>query len=406
MGIDHGWLFQERDRTRRRSDQLDYDYFKDHPDELEACEMVFARRLKDVLPRLAMRGYDLAGAQAAYEAAVDEAGQSDELRVAYGLPAKAELLSFEEYIGFIRDYPLATLDETFIDRDDEREEKVRRRFRGDARVDRLPGTETSYDYSEKSYFKGLVGCLDCYSMLWALGQCSANLEAEVVWDYGPLCENGWESAESFTGDARRRDTFLIATEGSSDAQILDHALRLLRPEIADFFRFIDVSERHPFSGTGSLVKFAEGLVKIDVQNQMIFVFDNDAEGREAFKKMSAFRLPPNMSVMLLPDMEAFRSFPARGPEGVINSDINGRAAAIECYLDLELKGRPPASVTWTNYKRDIDTYQGSLDHKETYMRDFLQQTAETVADGTYNATKICGVLDALVAECHALASAA
>ena len=34
--------------------------------------------------------------------------------------------------------------------------------------------------------------------------------------------------------------------------------------------FIDANERHPFSGTGSLVKFAEGLAKIDVQNQKSF----------------------------------------------------------------------------------------------------------------------------------------
>jgi hypothetical protein len=34
---------------------------------------------------------------------------------------------------------------------------------------------------------------------------------------------------------------------SSDVHILKHALALLRPRIADFFRFIDVSESHPFS---------------------------------------------------------------------------------------------------------------------------------------------------------------
>jgi hypothetical protein len=110
-----------------------------------------------------------------------------------------------------------------------------------------------------------------------------------------------------------------------------------------------VEDRHPFSGTGNLAKFAEGLVKIDVQNQVLFVFDNDAEGRDAYQSLQRFTFPPNMRAMLLPDLDELRSFLARGPDGVSRVDINGRAAAIECYLDLRLKGRKPPQVTWTNY---------------------------------------------------------
>ena len=57
---------------------------------------------------------------------------------------------------------------------------------------------------------------------------------------------GWATEREFVPHARRTETFLIATEGSSDVHILKHALALLRPGIADFFRFIDVSESHPF----------------------------------------------------------------------------------------------------------------------------------------------------------------
>ncbi|TGV29155.1 HEPN/Toprim-associated domain-containing protein, partial [Mesorhizobium sp. M8A.F.Ca.ET.142.01.1.1] len=92
----------------------------------------------------------------------------------------------------------------------------------------------------------------------------ANLDLSVIWRYGPLVEAGWADASDFVPCTRREQTVLIATEGSSDVHILKLAIKLIRPEVADFFRFIDVSERHPFSGTGSLVKFAEGLAKIDV----------------------------------------------------------------------------------------------------------------------------------------------
>jgi hypothetical protein len=82
-----------------------------------------------------------------------------------------------------------------------------------------------------------------------LAESPDNLEADLVWQYGPLgplVEAGWASESEFTPGAQRTQTFLIATEGSSDVHIIRHAFSVLRLEIADFFRFIDVSERHPF----------------------------------------------------------------------------------------------------------------------------------------------------------------
>jgi hypothetical protein len=39
---------------------------------------------------------------------------------------------------------------------------------------------------------------------------------------------------------------------------------------------------------------------------------------------------------------------SRGPEGVSTVDINGRAASIKCYLDLQADGLPPAEIVWTS----------------------------------------------------------
>jgi len=164
-----------------------------------------------------------------------------------------------------------------------------------------------------------------------------------------------------------------------------------------------VSESHPFSGTGNLVKFAEGLAKIDVQNQVVFIFDNDAEGFDAHRRLSALSLPDNMRGIMLPELEVFRAFPAQGPEGLRNSNINRRAAAIECYLDLEVGRHPPAKVRWSNYKKDLGVYQGALEYKESYIKEFLQQTSDTLADGSYDVRKIEAILDLLVSECTAVA---
>jgi hypothetical protein len=232
--------------------------------------------------------------------------------------------------------------------------------------------------------------------VFALGP--ENSEAEVTWQFGNIVNAGWVDRSSFAAGAQRTHAILVATEGASDARILRRALDLLRPDVADFFRFIDGEERHHFWGTGNLVKFAEGLVRIDIQNRVLFLLDNDAEGIDAYRKLQELKMPGNLRSMVLPTIAELRCFPALGPEGLNDCDINGRAAAMECYLDLNLPGYPSARVIWSNYKRDIDAWHGALEHKESYDRHFMKQNADTLASGAYDASKLTQVLDALIAE--------
>ena len=405
-GADHGALFQEADRKRLRSDQIDYDYFAESDEDPGQMEMAFTRPLRDVVARLELLGFTLEAAKAEYLSAAeaqredhDDAGDDESER-------SRDLMSFEEFCAFATAHPIQSLDDTFIrPRDDGNDDQIKGRFSDESVTSRLPGF-SPYDqkgYSERSYFGQLVGIIHPYSLLRVLAGNSENLAAAIVWQYGPLVENGYASESEFVPAARRTQTFLVATEGSSDAHILKHAFASLRPEVADFFRFIDVSERHPFPGTGNLLKFAEGLAKIDVQNQLVFLFDNDAEGYETYQRLSCISLPPNMRAMMLPELEAFRAFPAKGPEGVHPADINRRAAAIECYLDLRLEGYPPAQVVWTNYKPELATYHGTLEHKDTYTRAFLKQRPEALATGRHDVSKIRAVLEAIIAECTGIA---
>ena len=111
-----------------------------------------------------------------------------------------------------------------------------------------------------------------------------------------------------------------------------------------------------------------------------------------------------MRAVLLPDIEELRNFPARGPGGVMYADINGSAAAIECYLDLRLKDRPPAQVTWTNYKESLGIYQGALDFKDSYVRAFFAASLEAIVSDAYDVSKLRVVLDTLFIHCSEMAS--
>ena len=318
MGIDHGSLFQESDRKPFRSDQLDYGYFERESEDPAPSEMAFVRALKDVVPRLELLGFNLDRVEREYESVAKSWLEEREGLAEDELMPSPDLMSFAEFRQLATEHAIENLDSTFVSSAmEDRSEGIRGRF-ADTPVDRIPKYE-SYGigaYSERSYFSGLVDILHPYSVLRLLAEKGGNAHAPVVWQYGPLVEAGWATGAEFFACARRTETFLIATEGSSDVHILKHALTLLRPGIADFFRFIDVSESHPFSGTGNLLKFAEGLAKIDVQNQVVFLFDNDAEGFDAHQRLSRLTLPINMRGIMLPELEVFRAFPAQGPEGV------------------------------------------------------------------------------------------
>lgn len=401
-GADHGMLFQPHDRQPYRT-TTSLAPATEEEEPLGAADMAFVRKLKHAAPRLELLGYTLEAARQAYDRwsatwREDRDAMRDDLQLPDVTP-----LSFDEFRAFVARHALEDLDDRFMPFEED-DARLKGRFETEAElIARIP-LDSDHDdlfWSEQSYFGCVVGVLDPYLTLRLLAENPSNLETNLVWQYGPLVENGWARTDEFEPLARRHQTFLIATEGSSDAHILSHALALLRPEVVDFFRFIDVTERHPFAGTGNLVKFAEGLAKIDVHNQTLFVFDNDAEGVEAYRKVAALALPPNMRAMLLPDLEDFRTFPTRGPEGDGFADINGRGAAIECYLDHRLKDYPAPRVVWTNFKESLDAYHGALEHKETYARAFMKLRAETLAG--YETRKVNRVLDALIAACIGMA---
>lgn len=386
-GTDHRSLFQVGDYARLASEEADDE---SHPTPLEDDALV--RMLARILPRLDLMGWTLDAARAEYNALVDD---QSEIAEETGRDTSG-VMTFDEFCAFAGRYRLDDLDDTYIAHSHESDSIAKGRFRADeADMSKLPMPYDSLYWSEKSYFASRVVVLSPYSMLQVFGRSESNLDADVVWEYGPLVDAGWASVSDFAAGASRSQTILVATEGTTDSRILKRAFSTLRPDIADFFRFVDVDERHPFWGTGNLVKFAEGLVRIDIQNNVLFILDNDAEGVDALKRLKVLQMPPNMRVILLPEHEAFRSFPAIGPEGTRNSDINGRAAAIECYLDLRLPNYGPPVVRWSNYKKDIDAWQGALEYKETYMRHFLEQPPEMLRKGDYDTAKLERVLDSI-----------
>lgn len=396
MGEDYGFLFQDGDLSRRKTETINYDYYEEHPEEVEdlaEAEKRFTRSLNRVIPRLQLLGFTLESARSEYESLVAEAAEMANEKIEY--------LTFEEFCNLACRYSLCDLNSDYTDYETP-DRKVIFQGRFAEYIDefkRIPWTENSDSYwSESSFLSARVCILSAESMLQIFSINVGNADIEVTWEFGPIVLAGWVQREAFYSGARQKQKILIATEGASDARIIQRSLNILRPDVADYFNFVDVDQRHHFWGTGNLVKFAEGLSRIEVLNQVLFVFDNDAEGVDAFRKIENLNLPANMRAMLLPGLEEFKSFATYGPEGVSVSDINGRGAAIECYLDLGLKQYPAPQVTWSNFKKDINAWHGALDFKESYSRHFYKQTDDQLRNGSYDTSKLLRLIDGLIGQ--------
>lgn len=241
--------------------------------------------------------------------------------------------------------------------------------------------------------------LSAYTILQLLAQNPSVRGLLVSWHFADIEDGGWARRDQLIRSLDPQNRFLIVTEGSSDASIIKHALSLLKPHIADFFDFVDMNEGYPFTGTGSLYNFTKGLISISVQNNVVIVYDNDAEGVFNFNRTVKLNVPDNMRILKLPDRPEFQNFNTIGPSGKHRADINGRAAAIECYLDVG----PTAVVRWNNYHKELGVYHGKLVNKRKAMEVFQ---AQSDGSGNYDFSKIAAVLDMIVSACTVIRESA
>lgn len=214
---------------------------------------------------------------------------------------------------------------------------------------------------------GFFENLDTYVILRLIMENDDNLNLNLEWRTYDVIEAGWADDNTIYEPLDEEDKFLLVTEGTSDTYIIQKSIEIINPEISDFFSFVDMEENYPFSGAGSLYNFCKGLSSIRIQNKTLIIFDNDLEGIDKYEKSKSLTLPKSMKIMRLPDLDTFKNFPTIGPLGDGNVDINGKAVAIECFLDLSFL---EPTIRWTNYKKEHNEYQGALEKKDRYVREF------------------------------------
>lgn len=341
----------------------------------------YSRPLRNVLSRLELLGYNLDTVKVEYDTAQTEWGDSVKWPI-----------SFKKILNLVKTINAREFTGDWS-------ENNANKFVPTEILNRLGGEHNRHTGARPDYWDvgQLLQGFSAYSKLRLLAENPNNLDVPVLWPFGELVENGWDQRENFLGDLSIKHKFLIVTEGSSDSKILSKALSLLKPDYSDFMRFIDMEEGYPFSGTGNLYKFCQGLVSIGISNKVVILYDNDTEGVAKYEATKRLNIPSNMIILKLPDISELKKFDTIGPHGMRKKNINGKAASIECYLDL----RFPANVStprvrWSSYVESMDAYQGALENKTAYMKAFLNLRNK---DKDYNFANIEKVLDHLYKAC-------
>lgn len=399
-GSYHGDLFQESDR-------------KDVPyplDDENGSDPAFQTTVAEVLPRIELLGHTLERAREEYNYLVERAVRRDfDLEDEGQARSAEEFLSFDSFLEIVR-----TISADDVSNELDEEAPKPKRLCSPETLKKLPwynqheyewaGKDPDDIFSEATSAEFLVDGFHPYTQIRLLAENVVNRSSHVTWMYGPLVANGWAYEDEFQTGLSDRETFLIVTEGSSDAKIIRHAFNVLRPQIRDFFRYVDMEDEYPFSGTGNLRKFVQGLAALRVPLNVVALFDNDAEGVAMFEKTRDLKLPQTYSVQILPNLPALEQFPTNGPTGASKENINGRAAAIECYLDLTRGCLPQMEVEWGAKNNTLDRYQGELLGKTQAMKDFLNYKGEPDKHGSYDTRKLEAVLDVLQNACVSIAS--
>ena len=362
------------------SDIKDIPYYYADEDGGIAFEMIegYSCKLSQVKRRLDLLGYD-------YASLAEEFNNNISLMPKH--MNSLEQLSFERFASVINGCDISTINTVEIDKEyvdngyDLGEYVSKCIFEAAPSIKEgllyaLCSSNADYDKFIEDDLSVFLENLDPYIVLRIICENPKYDNCDLIWCFNNFLEEGIVDRDELVRKLDNEKKILIVTEGNSDTFVLKKSINELFPDISDFFEFVDMRDNYPFTGTGNLFNFCKGMAKINIQNNVIVIFDNDTEGIEKFKKSIELSKPKTLIITKLPDMDEFSDFKTIGPQGSSKENINGKAVAIECFLDFSSVDYEPV-VRWNSYNEKQGQYQGALEHKDDYVRAFKTVNLKT-----------------------------
>jgi predicted sugar kinase len=167
---------------------------------------------------------------------------------------------------------------------------------------------------------------------------------------------------------------IIFTEGVYDTFVISNAMNLLYPGYNKYFTFLELDNSNIELNCSRNITYLKSLIAMGIKNRVIFIFDNDVEGQRSVKEIKKLKnIPDNFRFFTYPDLEFAKSYPTLCPNGLINLNINKRAASIEifqCYeslLDEQNKSQP---IQWIKFDESINDFHGVIKNKQLVQTNF------------------------------------
>lgn len=192
-----------------------------------------------------------------------------------------------------------------------------------------------------------------------------------------LIDSGYYTIADFATLENDKRT-LILVEGTTDKVILDFAFAKLFPHLYDLFYIVDFDygiKRD--GGTSFLVKNLATFINAKINNRIIGLFDNDAEGQKTKNSLPA-TLPKNFRVLSYTNIDLGKSYPTLSTTKtlkIVKDDILGRACSIELYLPDTLIQDPAGNfhpIQWQSWFDRERVYQGRISNKTIIFDSFLE----------------------------------
>lgn len=199
-------------------------------------------------------------------------------------------------------------------------------------------------------------------------------DTEIVLDYTDLVYGGWYDAEqkveSFYGKK-----VIVLTEGKSDSKIISKSLQLLYPHLHHFYFFMDFDISKAQGSTNFLTHYIKAFIGAGITNKIIALFDNDSAAHNELLNLKDIKIPPNIKILTLPEIEIGYQYPTIGPYNNQAVNINGLACSIELFLGENVLRDEQGHLTpvvWKGYIERINKYQGEIANKDVIQQRFFQ----------------------------------
>lgn len=200
----------------------------------------------------------------------------------------------------------------------------------------------------------------------------------VSLDVSEVVDAGYYRArEKICGDLNFGKKIIILTEGSTDKEFLENSLGILFPHMLDCYTFVDFSTFSVPGGVDKISHFVKTFSGVGIQNKIIALFDNDAVGVREFNLLKKLKLPSNITVTTLPDIELAKNYPTIGPTGNSLNNVNGKATSLEMFLGSDIllnkQNNKLEPVVWGGYVDEKVGYQGEIRNKREIQEKFREK---------------------------------